>query len=83
MLFQLKERELAEQDLQGKLLFPNLSSLQIGFNELDRLPDEIGELKSLKTLSLKKNSQLKEVRHNSSPDKYQSVHMGKSFQDYS
>ena len=79
MLFQLKERELAEQDLQGKLLFPNLSSLQIGFNELDRLPDEIGELKSLKTLSLKKNSQLKEVR----PDKYQPVHMVESFQDYS
>ena len=60
-MFQLQEREAAEQDLHRKLLFPNLSTLQIGFNQLDSLPEEIGELKSLKVLSLKKNSQLKEV----------------------
>ena len=60
-MFQLQEREAAEQDLHRKLLFPNLSTLQIGFNQLDSLPEEIGELKLLKVLSLKKNSQLKEV----------------------
>ena len=60
-MFQMKDLEAAEQDLHRKLLFPNLSTLQIGFNQLDSLPEEIGELKSLKVLSLKKNSQLKEV----------------------
>lgn len=59
----MRDLEEAEQDLHRKLLFPNLSGLQIGSNRLENLPEEIGKLQSLKVLSLKKNSLLKEVKY--------------------
>ena len=50
-----------EQALQGRLLFPNVVGLYIDCNKIAELPGEIGELKVLRILSMKKNMLLRQV----------------------
>lgn len=57
----LQDREALEKDIQGKLLFPNITSLSLDMNQLTQLPEDIKEMRTLKTLSLKKNMKLKEL----------------------
>ncbi|KAK3593623.1 hypothetical protein CHS0354_025515 [Potamilus streckersoni] len=47
--------EAANQEIQGRLLFPNLTTLDLSLNKIESIPSEIGQMKELKRLSLKMN----------------------------
>ena len=59
--FQLSDREAIQKNIQGKLLFPNITTLSLDMNKLTHLPDDIKEMQTLKCLSVKQNLHLREV----------------------
>ncbi|CAL1529200.1 unnamed protein product [Lymnaea stagnalis] len=52
---------MESEEVQSRLLFPNLLELNLSRNQLSNLPSDIGELTSLKILSLTGNSKLKDL----------------------
>ncbi|CAG5136337.1 unnamed protein product, partial [Candidula unifasciata] len=52
---------LESEEVQSRLLFPNISELNLSGNQLLSLPPDIGELSNLRILSLKGNTKLREL----------------------
>lgn len=52
---------MESEEIQSRLLFPHIVELNLSSNQLSSLPPDIGELSSLKILSLTRNIKLKEV----------------------
>ncbi|KAL4240953.1 hypothetical protein ACF0H5_001736 [Mactra antiquata] len=60
-LASLRDKEEVEKEKQGRLLLPNILNLYLDENNLTHITDDIQELKTLKTLTLKKNIKLKQL----------------------
>ncbi|KAK3770733.1 hypothetical protein RRG08_011777 [Elysia crispata] len=52
---------MESEEIQGRLLFPNISELDLSCNKLTSLSPDIGEHVSLKILTLRGNTKLKEL----------------------
>ncbi|XP_059175790.1 leucine-rich repeat serine/threonine-protein kinase 1-like isoform X2 [Physella acuta] len=52
---------MESEEIQSRLLFPHIVELNLSSNHLSSLPPDIGELSSLKILSLTRNIKLKEL----------------------
>ncbi|XP_012946180.1 leucine-rich repeat serine/threonine-protein kinase 1 [Aplysia californica] len=52
---------MESEEIQGRLLFPSLSELNLSKNCLSSLPSDIGEQGALKILSLRGNGKLREL----------------------
>ena len=52
---------MESEEIQGRLLFPNIAELDLSCNKLVSLSSDIGEHVGLKILSLRGNTKLKEV----------------------